>query len=58
MTKWIFTVFTLNILRSENSGYKISYNGYKALNLIEIRKLWKDKILTQKIRVGKHEYDY
>lgn len=35
--EWRFTVFTLNILRSEN---------------------WKDEKLTQKIRVGKHEYDY
>lgn len=32
--------------------------GYTVLNLIEIRKPYKDEKLTQKIAVGKHEFDY
>lgn len=36
----------------------LSKMGYDVLNLIEIRKPWKDEILTQKICVGNHEYNY
>lgn len=32
--------------------------GYDVLNLIEIRKPWKNERLTQKICVGNHEYNY
>lgn len=32
--------------------------GYTVLNLIEIRKPYKDEKLTQTIAVGKHEFDY
>ena len=32
--------------------------GYTVLNLIEIRKPYKGEKLTQKIYVGKHEFDY
>ena len=32
--------------------------GYTVLNLIEIRKPYKDEKLTQKIAVGEHEFDY
>ena len=32
--------------------------GYTVLNLIEIRKLYKDEKLTQTIAVGEHEFDY
>ena len=32
--------------------------GYTVLNLIEIRKPYKGEKLTQKIRVGEHEFDY
>lgn len=36
----------------------LSKMGYNVLNLIEIRKPWENEILTQKICVGKHEYNY
>lgn len=36
----------------------LSKMGYDELNLIEIRKPWKSEILTQKIRVENHEYNY
>lgn len=36
----------------------LSKMGYDVLNLIEIRKPWKNEILTQKICVGNHEYNY
>ena len=32
--------------------------GYTVLNLIEIRKPYKDEKLTQMITVGKHEFNY
>lgn len=32
--------------------------GYTVLNLIEIRKPYKNEKLTQKIAVGEHEFDY
>ncbi len=32
--------------------------GYTVLNLIEIRKPYKDEKLTQIIKVGEHEFDY
>ena len=32
--------------------------GYTVLNLIEIRKPYKDEKLTQTIAVGEHEFDY
>ena len=32
--------------------------GYTVLNLIEIRKPYKDEKLTQTIMVGEHEFDY
>lgn len=32
--------------------------GYTVLNLIEIRKPYKGKKLTQTIAVGEHEFDY
>ena len=32
--------------------------GYTVLNLIEIRKPYKDEKLTQMIAVGEHEFDY
>jgi len=36
----------------------LSKMGYDVLNLIEIRKPWKNEILTEKICIGKHEYNY
>ena len=36
----------------------LSKMGYNVLNLIEIRKPWENEILTQKIYVGNHEYNY
>lgn len=36
----------------------LSKRGYNVLNLIEIRKSWENETLTQKIQVGKHEYNY
>jgi ribosomal protein S18 acetylase RimI-like enzyme len=33
-------------------------NGYSVLNLIEIRGPWKGEELSNKIRVGVHEFDY
>ncbi len=36
----------------------LSKRGYDVLNLIEIRKSWESEILTQKICVGNHEYNY
>lgn len=36
----------------------LSKMGYDVLNLIEIRKPWKNETLTQKIRVGYHDYRY
>ena len=35
-----------------------TYNGYTVLNLIEIRRPYKDEKLTQIITVGEHEFDY
>ena len=32
--------------------------GYTVLNLIEIRRPYKDEKLTQTIAVGEHEFDY
>ena len=36
----------------------LSKKGYNVLNLIEIRKPWENEVLTQKINVGKYEYNY
>ncbi|MBZ9687386.1 GNAT family N-acetyltransferase [Clostridium estertheticum] len=36
----------------------LSKKGYNVLNLIEIRKPWENEVLTQKITVGKYEYNY
>lgn len=36
----------------------LSKMGYSVINLIEIRKPKKDEVLTQKICIGNHEYDY
>ncbi|MGV8981659.1 N-acetyltransferase family protein [Clostridium sp.] len=36
----------------------LSKRGYNVLNLVEIRKAKEDEVLTQKIRIGKYEYDY
>jgi len=36
----------------------LSKMGYNVLNLIEIRKPWKNEVLTSKINVGNHEYNY
>lgn len=36
----------------------LSNMGYNVLNLIEIRRPWKNEVLTQKISVGNHEYNY
>jgi ribosomal protein S18 acetylase RimI-like enzyme len=36
----------------------LSKRGYNVLNLIEIRKPWENEVLTQKISVGKYEYNY
>ncbi|KGM92840.1 acetyltransferase [Clostridium novyi A str. 4552] len=36
----------------------LSKMGYDVLNLIEIRKPWKNEVLTKKICVGNHEYNY
>jgi len=36
----------------------LSKMGYDVLNLIEIRKPWKNETLTRKIYVGNHEYNY
>lgn len=36
----------------------LSKMGYDVLNLIEIRKPWENEILTKKICVGNHEYNY
>lgn len=33
-------------------------HGYTVLNLIELRKPWKEEQLTAKIRVGDNEFDY
>lgn len=33
-------------------------HGYTVLNLIEIRKPYQDKTLTQTITVGEYEFDY
>ena len=32
--------------------------GYSVLNLIEVRKPWKNETPFQKITVGKHDFDY
>ena len=32
--------------------------GYSVLNLIEIRRPWKNEASTKKITVGKHDFDY
>lgn len=52
------TVFNMVHPNNDKIINFLSKMGYNVLNLIEIRKPWKDEILTQKIRVGKHEYDY
>ena len=36
----------------------LAKRGYDVLNLLEIRKPWKDEILTQRIKVGSYEYRY
>lgn len=36
----------------------LSKKGYNVLNLIEIRKPWENEVLTGKICVGNHEYNY
>jgi len=36
----------------------LSKRGCNVLNLIEIRGLWENKILTKKISFGKHAYNY
>jgi len=36
----------------------LSKMGYNVLNLIEIRKPWENEVLTQKICVGNHKYNY
>ena len=36
----------------------LSKNGYDVLNLIEIRKQRENEVLSQKIAVGNHEYNY
>ncbi len=44
-----------------NNDKMISFlakRGYNVLNLIEIRKPWKDEALIQKIKVSDHEYNY
>ena len=36
----------------------LSKRGYNVLNLVEIRKARENEVLTQKIEVGKYEYNY
>lgn len=36
----------------------LAKRGYDVLNLVEVRKKWKDEKLAQKINVGKHEFNY
>lgn len=52
------TVFNMVHPNNDKIINFLSKMGYHVLNLIEIRKPWEDEILTQKIRVGNHEYDY
>jgi len=33
-------------------------NGYSVLNLIELRKPYSGEVLSRKIQVGEHEFDY
>lgn len=49
----------LELLTNNDKMIKfLSGMGYNVLNLIEIRKPWKDEALTQKICAGNHEYNY
>ena len=52
------TVF--NCVHPNNHGMIafLRRHGYTVLNLIEIRKPWRDEKLSQVIRVGEHEFDY
>jgi len=36
----------------------LRHQGYTVINLIEIRKPFKEEVLTQKINVGEHIFDY
>ncbi len=51
---------TFNWVHPNNDGIIgfLKKHGYSVLNLIEIRKPWKDETSTQRITVGKHEFDY
>ena len=43
---------------NEKSIPFLKKQGYEVLNLIEIRKRYPNETLTQRIKVGKHEYKY
>ncbi len=52
------TVF--NYVHPNNHGMIgfLRKHGYTVINLVEIRKSYKDEQLTQTIQVGEHEFDY
>ncbi len=52
------TVF--NYVHPNNHGMIgfLRKHGYTVINLVEIRKPYKDEHLTQTIQVGEHEFDY
>ena len=52
------TVF--NFVHPNNYGMIefLRKRGYSVLNLIEIRKPYRNEALSQKISVGEHEFDY
>lgn len=52
------TVF--NFVHPNNHGMIefLRKRGYSVLNLIEIRKPYPNEVLSQKISVGEHEFDY
>lgn len=52
------TVF--NFVHPNNHGMIefLRKNGYSVLNLIELRKPYSGEVLSRKIQVGEHEFDY
>lgn len=55
---WNDTVFNWVHPNNDKIIKFLSKMGYDVLNLIEIRKPWKNEVLTSKINIGNHEYNY
>jgi ribosomal protein S18 acetylase RimI-like enzyme len=52
------TVYNWVHPNNEASIAFLAKRGYSVINLIEIRRPWKDEVTTTRIRVGDNEFDY